>query len=196
MVRTNSELLEYVNRLHHSKSDSCLTIQHYSPGQTVIGQQKSVFSVYIVKSGIARCYLTEDNGKDFVQEFFSAGEIFGEIEVINGGLSFCSVAAVNGLQVYQIGSEHFHLLLKTDSEFNRLVLKAVAGKVKYKAIRHAYNQSHTTEDNLLRLVDQFPELFRNISKPDIASYLGITLRSLNRTINDLTSRGLIGDDVR
>lgn len=191
MVRVNNELLAYVTKLYHSENEGYFTMQHYQPEQTVIQQGKYISFVYIIASGIAKCYLSEDNGRDFIQEFFSKGELFGEIEVIHGNLSFCSVEAITDLQVLQIKGENFRNLLKTDGKFNELILKSVANKVRYKAIRHGYNQSHALEDNLLRLIKEFPDLLQSISKQDIANYLGITLRSLNRTLSELNKRDMI-----
>ena len=191
MVRVNNELLAYVTKLYHSENEGYFTMQHYQPEQTVIQQGKYISFVYIIASGIAKCYLSEDNGRDFIQEFFSKGELFGEIEVIHGNLSFCSVEAITDLQVLQIKGENFRKLLKTDGKFNELILKSVANKVRYKAIRHGYNQSHALEDNLLRLIKEFPDLLQSISKQDIANYLGITLRSLNRTLSELNKRDMI-----
>ncbi|GAA0893866.1 hypothetical protein GCM10009122_35460 [Fulvivirga kasyanovii] len=192
MVRVNSDLLVYVNKLYEAGSCKYFTVQDYQPKEKVIRQAKRVLSVYIIKSGIAKCYLSEDNGKDFIQEFFSEGEIFGEIEAINGQISFCAIEAITNLQVFQIKNEDFHELLKSDRKFNDLILKAIANKVRYKALRHGYNQSHAIEDNLMRLINEFPNLLLQISKQDIANYLGITIRSLNRTLNEMKAKGLTG----
>ncbi|MBL6447342.1 Crp/Fnr family transcriptional regulator [Fulvivirga sp. 29W222] len=185
MVRINKDLLAFVSRLYETESFNHFFLENYSPKQSLIKQGKKVFSVFIIKSGIAKCYLSEDNGKDFIQEFFSDGEIFGEIETINEHLSFCSIEAITDLQVFEIKGDKFHKLLRSNSKFNELILKAFANKVKYKAIRHGYNQSHTIEDKLLRLMNEFPELLQHISKQDIANYLGVTARSLNRTLSDM-----------
>ncbi|UII32870.1 Crp/Fnr family transcriptional regulator [Fulvivirga ulvae] len=191
MVRTNNDLSAYVARLYQTENRGYFSLENYLPGQNIIRQGKKVYAVHIIKSGIAKCYLSEDNGKDFIQEFFSEGEIFGEIETINHHLSFCSIDAITNVQVFQIKSENFVELLNADRRFNELILQAVANKVRYKAIRHGYNQSHAIEDNLLRLIREFPDLLQHISKQDIANYLGITLRSLNRALHDLAKKKLI-----
>ncbi len=91
MIRVNRELLNYVVKLREEESEEYITEQKIKPGEKIIQQGKRVFSVYVIKSGIAKCYLTEDNGKDFIQEFFGEGEVFGEIELIKGTLSFCCI---------------------------------------------------------------------------------------------------------
>lgn len=191
MIRTNQELLSYVARLQKSKPGEMVLLQRFLPGKKMIEQGKRGISVYVIRQGIAKCYVTEDTGNDFIQEFFGAGELFGEIEAIRGKLSFCSIEAVTEVEVYKIEQKQFLAWLEKDKQFNQLILQALAAKINYKAIRHAYHQSHTLEKNLLRLMQAFPGLLETIPRQDIANYLGVTLRSLNRTVHDLKNKNLI-----
>ncbi|MEH6705105.1 Crp/Fnr family transcriptional regulator [Galbibacter orientalis] len=185
MIRKNADLLQYITEKLLKESEDTIIAQSFSSGEKIVDQKKRVFSVYIIKSGITKCYLTEDNGVDFIQEFFGEGEIFGELEAINGEVSFCCIEAINAVEVYKIEASYFDQLLEKDITFNKHILKALSKKLTYTAVRHAYNQSHTLEDNLLRLIHQFPTLIDEISKQDIANYLGITPRSLNRVLSTI-----------
>jgi len=191
MIRVNLELLTYTARIHDKEQEPDVREQKFSPGEQILPQGKRVSHVYVIKKGIAKCYLSEDNGKDFIQEFFGEGELFGEIEVINDTFSFCCIEAITEVEVYRIERKYFKERVSTDTRFNQLIIKSLTNKISYKAHRHAYHQSHTSEENLLRLIGMFPQLLSKISKQDIANYLGITLRSLNRTINDLKNRNLL-----
>jgi CRP-like cAMP-binding protein len=188
MIRTNQELLDYVSKIHDS---NLILEQTFTPFQTIFEQGKRVDTAYIIKSGIAKCFLTEENGNDFVEEFFGEGGIMGEIEIINNHLSVCEISAITELSVYKISSANFKYLLDGDKIFNQLILKALSSKIHYKASRHAHNQLHDVEANLLRLQREFPEILNAIPKLDIANYLGVTLRSLNRTLNELRMKNLI-----
>ncbi len=117
--------------------------------------------------------------------------LFGEIEVFSDKSSFCSIKSITSLEVYQISHSYFNKLLEEDKQFNRLVIKSLAAKISYKAPRHSYQHSYAIEDNVLRLQNQFPDLIKVISKQDIANYLGITIRSLNRTLNKLKEEGML-----
>lgn len=188
MIRINKDLVDYVKMLSRSEGDDAVIEQKYEPKQIILEQRKRVFAVYILISGMAKCYMTEDTGVDFVQEFFGEGEIFGEIEMFNDESSFCSIESITAVSVFKIPHDQFHQLIDSDRRFRQLILKSLATKVKYTAVRHSYNQSHTIETNLLRLKKQFPTLIETIAKIDIANYLGITERSLNRTLNQLRDK--------
>ena len=183
MIRINKELVEYVTRLHQSNGSGVIHELVLKPGEIVIEQRKRIFATYIMKSGIAKCYMTEDTGVDFIQEFFGEGALFGEVEMFNDELTFCTIQAISEIVVYKIPGSDFHQLLGEDKKFNRSILNAMANKIRYSAKRHAYNQSHTIESNLSRLQKAIPNLLDVISKKDIANYLGITERSLNRTLS-------------
>ena len=140
----------------------------------------------IVQENITRINLNDVN--DFVEEFFGEGEIIGEIEIINNHTSVCGISAITELSIYKISSDNFKHLLDKDKIFNQLILKALSAKIRYKASRHAHNQLNDVEANLLRIKKEFPEIFDAIPKLDIANYLGVTLRSLNRVLSDLKGK--------
>lgn len=190
MIRQNKELLNYTRKLHQSEGNDWIIEQSFSPQQQIILHNKLVNHAYIFKSGIAKCYLLEDNGKEFIEEFFGEGEIVGEIEIINKHFSIANIKAITEVVVYKIQKDNFCKLLETDTTFNQLILRALCCKIQYKAIRHSYHQSHPVESNLLRLKRGLPDFINVIPKQDIASYLGITLRSLNRTLNELKEKDM------
>ncbi|ETN94485.1 Crp/Fnr family transcriptional regulator [Zhouia amylolytica] len=183
MIRKNPKLLQYLTETLIQEIPVDIVGNTYKAGAVILDQNKRVSNVYIIKQGVTKCYLTEDNGTQFIQEFFGEGELFGEVETLKGGLSFCCIEAINPVEIIQIPAKVFMTLLDTDKKFNRLILEALTNKIQYKAIRHAYNQSHTIEDKIQRLEKDFPELFQKLAKQDIANYLGITPRSLNRVLN-------------
>lgn len=194
MIRVNKELLDFMTMLYEAAPNKLIVEQKFERKQIVIEQAAEIRFVHIVKSGIAKCYLSNEDGSEFIQEFFGPGEIFGEIEMFNDDESFSAVEALTDLTAYRISRENFERLLSENPKFNRLILRALAAKIKYKALRHSFNQLNTIEKNLLRLRQQFPELLNTISKPDIANYLGITERSLNRAFKKLKENELSGHD--
>ncbi|NQX81772.1 MAG: Crp/Fnr family transcriptional regulator [Flavobacteriaceae bacterium] len=185
MIRTNIELLQYIEKLRKENDNNSFILEDFSPKHKLIVQNKATYYVYIVKSGIAKCYLTQDTGSDFIQEFFGEGELFGEIETISEGSSFCSVESISRLFVYKIHKSHFLELLKEDNKFNSIILKTMANKIRYKAIRHSHNQSNSIKSNITRLYSLFPYFISDISKQDISNYLGINIRSLNRILREI-----------
>lgn len=190
MIRVNQQLVNFASELYGAGAENLIVEKTVRPKEILIEQGAKSRFVYIVKSGIAKCYLSSEDGYDFIQEFFGAGEVFGEIELFTGEESFCSVEAVTDFAAYKFSTKNFLKLLEENREFNSLMLRALAEKIRYKADRHSFNQSNPIETKLLRLINQFPDLFATIPKQDVAGYLGITERSLNRSLKILKDNKL------
>jgi CRP-like cAMP-binding protein len=184
MIRTDINFLKYIEKLSQKHQNYFLQ-ESYNSDEVILEQDKRYQVLYIIKSGITKCYISDENGKEFIQEFLGEGMEFGELEVFSGNLSFCSIKAISKVNVYKISHQHYNELLENDSVFNRLVLKAMATKISYKAPRHSFQQSYSIEENILKLKKSYPDYDKIFSKNDIANYLGITIRSLNRTLNSL-----------
>lgn len=190
MIRTNRELLDYVNKLYQN-GDQRIIAQCFDPKHRIIEQNKRYAWVYIIKEGITKCYMTDENAKEFIQEFLGEGTEFGELEVFSNNPSFCCVEAVTALSTFKISYRNFNELIDTDKKFNRIIISGMAAKISYKAPRHLYQHSYPIEANILKLKEVFPEFTQVISKKDIANYIGVTPRSLNRTLHSLKERNLL-----
>lgn len=184
MIRTDEKFLSYIETLSQ-KHPNYLLLEKYHSKEVILEQDKRYQSLYIIKTGITKCYLSDENGKEFIQEFLGKGMEFGELEVFSGNFSFCSIEAISNVAVYKISHKHYNYLLEKDPVFNKLVLKSMAAKIGYNAPRHSFQQSYSAEENIIKLKKSYPDYHTILSKNDIANYLGITLRSLNRTLNGL-----------
>ena len=179
MIRTNHDLLQFVQQLPG------IRLQTFQPGQKLLLQDDTPHQVYFVKQGIAKCYITEDNGKDYILEFFGEGEIIGELELLNTSPILSTVAAVTTLEVYRTDSRTFMDTLENNKTFNRIILKELATRVRQLAIRVSYQQLYPVEYGLLKILALFSNQEIPLSKKDLADYLAVSVRSLNRTLKEL-----------
>ncbi|SNY99985.1 Crp/Fnr family transcriptional regulator [Flagellimonas pacifica] len=187
MIRTNLKLVAYTENLFNS-GEYDIWKEEFGPKQKIIEQDHRYNKIYLIKSGIAKCYISDENGKEFIQEFLGEGMEFGELEFFNKGYTICSVESITALKVFVFSYASFNQLLDSDRQFNQLIMKALADKIRYKAPRHSYQHSYPIEDNLIRLKELFPEFTEIISKKDIANYIGVTPRSLNRALKELKEK--------
>ncbi|WP_422081987.1 Crp/Fnr family transcriptional regulator [Ulvibacterium sp.] len=185
MIRTNSELLDFFSQWDGKEGYKTFRERQFGPGQKLIVQGKEGRFVHIIKEGIAKCYVCEENGKEFVQEFFGAGELLGEIEVLNNTSTFSNVMALTTVTTYCIGKGDFCAMMNNVPGFNLMVSRALATKLRDSAIRTSRQQTYPTAHNLNKLSQLFSKETGMFSKKDIADYLGVTLRSLNRTLKQM-----------
>lgn len=193
MIRTNADLLKYLDHLRIEEQEFFIEEAH-APKTRIIEQDRRYAWVYIIKEGITKCYISDENGKEFIQEFLGAGMEFGELEVFSGKRSFCCIESITPVSTYKISYENFNRLLEEDLRFNKIVMKALASKIGYKAPRHSYQHAYPIEDNILRLQEQYAAFTSVISKQDIANYLGVTTRSLNRALQNLKTKKILPNE--
>lgn len=185
MIRTNQDLLQFIQQLPGIQQHT------FQPGQKLFRQDQKAHHLYFVKQGIAKCYITEENSKDYILEFFGEGEVIGELELLTSAPILSTVEAVTELVVYKTDSGFFWQLLETNSAFNKIILKELATRVRQLAIRVSYQQLYPLEYTLLKLLSLFSNHELPLSKKDLADYLAISVRSLNRTLKQLREKNFV-----
>nr|WP_262909543.1 Crp/Fnr family transcriptional regulator [Niabella pedocola] len=151
-------------------------------GKKLLMQHDKVSRVMLLKEGIAKCFFTEENDKDYIVEFLGKGEIVGEIESIRGTTCLCTIEAITNVEVYALSLSYFSALIKTDLKLNNLLLDVFAQRIVHTSSRASYQQLYTIEHSLSRLLALQAQQAVAITKEDMAAYLGVTIRSLNRAL--------------
>src|SRR5690606_5534101 len=145
-------LLSYMERLLAGEQAGGIHLQSFSAGTRLIRQGETSRYVYVIREGITKCYIREDNGKDYIFEFLGKGEITGELEVIRKTVCLCSIEAITAVRAYAIPADVFAVLLRTDAELNTLVLEELATRIRQTCVRASYQQLYPIEYGLLRLL--------------------------------------------
>jgi CRP-like cAMP-binding protein len=185
MLRTNQPFLDYLEQLYirqdHKRN---IVLKPFEKGNKILTQNEISTKIMLIKSGITKCYFVEENDKEYIVEFLGKGEIVGEIEVIKNVPCLCSIEAITEVTVYSMSIPYFQSLIKNDLTLNNLLLDVFAERIVNTSSRASYQQLHTTEHTLSQLLDVKSKEME-ISKEDMAAYLGITVRSLNRALKEL-----------
>lgn len=90
--------------------------------------------------------------------------------------------------VYKIELGVFKKLLLNSRIFNTLLLEELATRLRSTALRSSFQQLNTVESALSKILQLQKEQNLTISKKDLAEYLGISIRSLNRELLKLTEK--------
>ena len=187
IIRTGSEILNFLEHTKGFLELPGVSERSFGAGDSIIQQGQMGNDIFLIREGLTKCFVTEENGKEFVQEFLGKGQLVGEIELLLGGLSFCSVIALSKVSAIKISRLAFGELKAAYPHFNMLLSKALAVKLKDTAIRASYQQTYSTEKTLKNLMMLSKDTKVRLIKSDISSYLGITARALNRLLKKLDS---------
>jgi len=188
MLRTNLTFLSFIERFCEEHLDSKITLKTFAPNFRFIEQGQKIKNIFIIKDGISKCFISEENGKDFIIEFLGKGEVVGELEAIKKIDCLCNVAAISEVTAYVIPDHIFIWLTEKNSEFTKLLLQELSTRIIQTSSRASFQQLYTLEYGLLKLLKLQTEEHISISKEDMAAYLGISVRSFNRTLQQLKAK--------
>ncbi|WP_118976233.1 Crp/Fnr family transcriptional regulator [Taibaiella koreensis] len=186
MLHTNPTFLSYIETLYRQQEDPPdIVLKTFTRGDMLLRQGSRPPGIYIIRQGVTKCYFSEDNGKDYVVAFLGAGEIAGELELIRNTTCLCTIEALTSVEAYAIRSPYFRTLLDKDPVLNRILLEELADRLVNTASRASFQQLYTMEHGLKKLLAFRDRQHVDLSKEDMAAYLGITLRSLNRLLKEM-----------
>lgn len=186
MLRTNTIFLDYIKELYDKQElKEDIVIKHYAQHQRLLIQNETATKVMLIKEGITKCFFTENNDKEYIFEFLGKGEVIGDIEFIRKIPSLCSIEAMTEVSVYALSLSYLESLLNSDFKLNRLFLDVFAERIINTSSRASYQQLYSVEYSLKKLIELQSQQNIEISKEDMAAYLGVSVRSLNRGFKKL-----------
>jgi len=187
MLRTNQSFLAIIALLYESQNcKENIILKHYVKGTKLFSQNESTTKVMFINEGITKCFFSEENDKEFIIEFLGKGEILGEVECISNTSCLCNIEAITNVSVYSITKSYFQNNLMKDERLNELLLKSFAERIINTSKRASFQQSYTTNYSLNKLLEFKEKQEMELSKEDMARYLGISIRSLNRGLRNLS----------
>lgn len=160
----------------------------FKKNEAILKANKFIKHVYIIKQGVCKCEIQEDNNKNYLVEFLGNGEIIGEIEAVLDCKTITTVIAMTDLLVYKIELGIFKSLVVNSKHFNALLMAELATRLRNTAIRASYQQLNTIETALSKILQLQKEQELKFTKKDLAAYLGISIRSLNRELLKIADR--------
>lgn len=188
MLRTNLDFLSFIERFCRENESENISLKRFNPGYRFIEQGDKISNIYIIKEGISKCFISEENGKDFIIEFLGKGEVVGELEALKKIDCLCNVAAISEVTAYVIPDHVFFSLIQKSSEFTTILLQELSTRIIQTSTRASFQQLYTVEYALLKLLQLQADEHISISKDDMAAYLGISVRSFNRSLKQLLEK--------
>ncbi|RXG25438.1 Crp/Fnr family transcriptional regulator [Leeuwenhoekiella marinoflava] len=186
MFRENLNFLNVVQELYaKDKAEAGIALAAFEPDDFLMTQASLARHVYIIQSGVCKVTLEEENGKAYILDFLSTGELLGELEVIRDEPRLCSVQALGEVVAYKMTKAYFMQQLQKDLKLNSMLLEAFAERITNTSKKASFQKLYAVEDMLKKVMALQESTAVNISKADLSAYLGISVRSLNRSLKRL-----------
>ncbi|HEY7062261.1 MAG TPA: Crp/Fnr family transcriptional regulator [Chloroflexota bacterium] len=177
----------------------------YKRGQVVFHQDDSGASVHVIESGRIKVVLATQEGEELLLRVLGAGELFGELALLDGRPRSATVVALEDTVTHVLERSAFLEFLRTHPEAALDLCRALA-----ELIRRLTEQvedlalldvPRRLEHKLLELAETYGEptprgirIDVRLTQSELASMIGTSRASVNHYLASLEARGIIQRD--
>jgi CRP-like cAMP-binding protein len=155
-------------------------------GDFLIHQGDMPQQLYLLLQGTVKIYHTTLKGNEVLMAIVGPGEILGEAEILTQEAHICSIKTLWESKVAVISKKEYLDWLGDDKDFSLAINQVLCYRLQNCSARAATHLSYPLEYSTLKLFLQLSEETQTsqleISKTQIADYLGTSLRSVNRIL--------------
>jgi CRP-like cAMP-binding protein len=187
-------MIDWQSRIPNELKSEIL-IKEYLPGSIILTQGDKGEKVCFLLSGQTKIFVTSTSGQVHIQNIVAAPEAFGMIELFKDLNNACSVEAYTKVKVMIVYRDAFMRWLKLDHDF-ALDMLARVSDIAYRQIDEQsksmlYPLKYRFISQLIAECDLKQSMILVFDKQIMAQRLAITVRHLNRTINNFMEKGFL-----
>jgi CRP/FNR family transcriptional regulator, cyclic AMP receptor protein len=108
-----------------------------------------------VESGTVKMFIGNNEGQEFIQGIFTAGESFGEPALIGKFPYPGSVVAIEPTKVWKLPADYFFQMLKENFDLHLRMDQVLCQRLRYKSMVLSEISSHEPEHRILSLLKHF-----------------------------------------
>ena len=174
-------------------------IETYAKKNSLYQEGKRPRFLYYVVKGKIKAFRTHEDGKEYITDLFSVGDFIGYSAIIEDRNYDDSAVILENAEVMQIPKEDFLQMIYNDisiaGKFIRLITQNVKEKeerllnLAYSSLRKRVAKALVDIQHKFNPGNEAKQI--EISREDIAQYIGTATESLIRTLSDFKAEKLI-----
>ena len=161
---------------------------------TIVHQAGDVFSdIWFIKSGLARSYFTDKNGRDFTWQLYFRGKskhglnhfMDDSVSFYENSGSMLNFEVLEDAVFYVISLDELDKFISKDKKWEHLTrvwFHDTYYAATYKRVISL--MSETVGERYERLLEEYPLIFKQVKSYHIASYLGVAPQTLSKLKNE------------
>jgi CRP-like cAMP-binding protein/ActR/RegA family two-component response regulator len=174
-------------------------IENYARKQTVYHEDKKPRFLFYLVRGKVKCYQSNAEGKEYITNLYNDGDFIGYTALLENSNYDDSAIVIEDAEILLIPKDDFLQMLYNDiniaSKFIHIITKNVKEK-EQRLLNLAYNSLRKrVATALVEIITKFSPKDQSmpieISREEIAQYVGTATESLIRTLSDFKSEKLI-----
>jgi CRP/FNR family cyclic AMP-dependent transcriptional regulator len=174
------------------------TFHNLEKGQVLFCEDDPAHFYYQVVEGRIKMCNCNEEGKEFIQGMFEAGESFGEPPLFDGGIYPASAEADEASVVIRLRKENFLQLLKENFDIHFGFTQTLARRLRFKSLISKEISSYGPMHRVSTLLQEYKkskgiqdnELVKiELTRQQIADMTGLRVETVIRSIRELERNG-------
>jgi CRP-like cAMP-binding protein/CheY-like chemotaxis protein len=174
-------------------------VELYSKKQTLYQEGKRPKYLYYLVKGKVKGFKTHEDGKEYITDLYSEGDFIGYSALIEDHNYDDGAVILEEAEIMQIPKEDFHQMIFGDLSIAAKFIRIITKNVKEKEERLLNLAYSSLRKRVAKALVDIQEKFNTggdnklieISRDDIAHYVGTATESLIRTLSDFKAEKLI-----
>jgi CRP/FNR family cyclic AMP-dependent transcriptional regulator len=160
-------------------------------------------ALFVIVSGDVKISLPSDDGEEAILATLRAGDVFGELALLDGAPRSASATARSATETVVLPRDRFRELIATEAGVRDALLASIAGELRRLTTHveelHFLDMTGRLAARLVRLAqdggtlraDGGIQLMSTLTQGDLAAMVGCTRQSVNKLLGQFTDDGLI-----
>jgi CRP-like cAMP-binding protein len=160
-------------------------------------------ALFVIVTGDVKISLPSETGDEAILATLSAGDVFGELALLDGAPRSASATALSATETVVLPRDRFRELIATEAGVRDALLASIAGELRRLTTHveelHFLDITGRLAARLVRLANEggtrLPDggirLRRNLTQGDLAAMVGCPRQSVNKLLGQFTDDGLI-----
>ncbi|MBK8711851.1 MAG: response regulator [Niastella sp.] len=173
--------------------------ESYTKKQVLYAEGKRPRFLYYVKSGKVKGFKVHEDGKEYITDLFSEGDFMGYLPILEDRYYDEHAVVMENAEIVEIPAEEFVDIIYDDISVAAKFINVLSQNVKEKEARLLNLAYSSLRKRVAKaLIDIYEKFNSNdgkkileISREDMAHYIGTASESLIRTLSDFKSEKLI-----
>ncbi len=180
------------------------TLLKLKKGEFLFHQGDTASFFHIVRHGKVKMLTYNEEGREFVQGYFTDGQSFGEPPFFNRVPYPASASAVTDAEVWRCPYEPFMNLLRDHFEIHLGITQALSGRLLYKAMMLSEIAVEEADHRLKTLIDYFKKSDSQqlpdepykvpFTRQQLADMTGLRVETVIRSIKSMEQQQLLSLD--
>ncbi len=180
--------------------------QDYAAGQMIFSRGDEPRDLYVVSAGRVRLSILSSDGRELSVAHATAGEVFGEIAVLDGGVRTASATAIEPTKVHTLSRAVFKQAMDGNPRIAQAVINFLCARLRDTDHRFVSVALHSVEVRLARfLLTQIQQaspdaegkavpFAMEMSQSELALLIGASRPKVNVALTQLEELGAVRRD--